>query len=294
MQNFIFKIVFLFFLVDPFQIDAKPFHFPVSSKEEALTYLHSVAFEKSEFWPAVNPQLFSNNLIKNIEDPVFLYAGRNTNFCGYAALSYYLIIEDPLGYAKFMTSLFKEGKANYGKALFSPSAAIRAFVGKVMYEGDLDQNDADQVLFFTLADHFKGYLNLFHHRYHPGAEQSIWAATNLSKFNRMLSQMLNREVHSIGSDLIRPNINDLPTFLNQKLLENVVFLYLNNTILRKKNHQKLKKRIPTHYIVLISIKEDHGIAMLTYWDAGFKTRRMISLSTLGKLVYGVSWTKKKQ
>ncbi len=265
----------------------------LTEKMKAVAYLNTINFSKNSYWPKVNPQLFKENLYRNIEQPAFLYAGRNTNFCGFAALGYVFLKEDPLGYTKFMADLYLYGKADYANTSFTPSKAIMQMAGQVMFEGELDKNDADQVLFFTLADHFKGYLNIFNHNYHPGDEQGFWAATNLRKFNRMLRVMFHTEINSTGSDLIRPSIDNLSSFLQEKLQSGDVFLYLNNTILRKKNHYKLRKRIPTHYVVLLSISEENGVATLTYWDTGSKTRRMITAKALSKILYGVSWSIRK-
>ncbi len=264
-----------------------------TGKKLSINHINKITFQKSKFWPKVNPQLFEENLRRNIEQPVFLYAGRNTNFCGYAALGYVFLKEDPFGYTKFMTDLYLYGKAVYGTTTFTPSKAIMQMAGQIMFEGELDRNDADQMLFFTLADHFKGYLNIFHHNYSPGYEQGFWAATNLRKFNRMLRVMFKAEIKSKGSDLIRPSFENLASFLNEKLATGDVFLYLNNVILRKKNHNKLRKRIPTHYVVLQSISEENGLVTLTYWDVGSKTRRLITTKTLSKILYGVSWSIRK-
>jgi len=287
---------FLFFFLAVFTVaaNAQPLVINVADqKEQALNYINNTRFAKSSFWPKVNPQLFEENLRRNIKEPVFLYAGRNTNFCSFAALGYVLLKEDPMGYTKFMIELYQHGKADYRNTNFTPSKAILQTAGDIMYEGELDKNDADQVLFFTLADHFKGYLNIFHRDYKPGDEQGLWAATNLKKFNRMLRAMFKTEIRSIGSDLLRPSIDNLSIFLNEKLAEGNVFLYLNNTILRKKNHNKLRRMVPTHYIVLQSISEKDGIATLTYWDVGSKTRRLVTMKTLNKILYGVSWAVRK-
>ncbi len=291
-----YQIIFVLFLLTGFRVElcAQSQARDISTeKKKALIYLSNIHLSKNSYWPKINPQLFEENLHRNIEQPVFLYAGRNTNFCGFAALGYVFLKEDPFGYTKFMTDLYLNGKADYGNTTFTPSKAIMQMAGQIMYEGELDRNDADQMLFFTLADHFKGYLNIFHHNYSPGDEQGFWAATNLRKFNRMLRVMFKAEIKSTGSDLIRPSFENLTSFLNEKLQTGDVFLYLNNTILRKKNHYKLRKRIPTHYIVLQSISEENGVVALTYWDVGSKTLRLTTTKTLSKILYGVSWSIRK-
>lgn len=263
-------------------------------KKLAITYLDSVGrLNSSKYWPAVNPVYFIQNLKRNIEKPVYLYAGRNTNFCAYAALSYILIQQDPQRYVRFMIELFNNGKAKYRKENFNPSEGVRMEAGRIMFEGELDRNHADQVWFLSLADNYKGYINFFNRRYSSGDENKLWASTNLAKFNRMLRRLTGREVHSKGSDLIRPSIKDLPGYLTEKLPNYDVYLYLNNTMLRKKNHNKLKKLIPTHYVVLLSAEEEKNDITFTYWDAAFKTLRKVPVKTLKKILYGVTWVERK-
>lgn len=269
------------------QINGSPV---VSKQKQALAFLKQTTLANSNQWPSVNQQLFLQNLERNIEQPFFLYAGRNTNFCAFAAVGYIMSRQDPLGYVKFMISLYKNGKAEYAGVMYKPSDAVRKRVGLVMYEGELDRNDADQMLFFTLADHFKGYINLFHLHYKEGRELGLWAATNLSKFNDMLRVTMKAEIQCIGYDLTRLKLKNPVQFLQEKLEIGDVFLYLNNRILRRKNHGKVKKHIPTHFIVLKNLTEENGIITMTYWDAGFTTQRQIELNTFKRLLYGVSWS----
>ena len=83
-------------------------------------------------------------------------------------------------------------------------------------------------------------------------------------------------------------------FLQEKLEIGDVFLYLNNRLLRRKNHGKVKRHTPTHYIVLKNITEENGMVTITYWDAGFNTKRQIELSSFKRLLYGVSWSVRKK
>jgi hypothetical protein len=261
-----------------------------SKQQQALAFLKQTKLTSSTQWASVNQQLFLQNLERNIEQPVFLYAGRNTNFCSMAAVGYVMSRQDPLGYVQFMISLYKNGKAEYAGVMYKPSAAVRKRVGLVLYEGELDRNDADQMLFFTLADHFKGYINIFHLNYKEGRELGLWAATNLSKFNDMLRVTMKAEIQCIGYDLTRLKLRNPVQFLQEKLEIGDVFLYLNNSILRRKNHAKVKKHIPTHFVILKNLTEENGIVTMTYWDAGFTTQRQIELNTFKRLLYGVSWS----
>jgi len=262
----------------------------ISKKQQALFLLQNTSLTTSTHWQNVNPELFLANLKRNIEEPVFLYAGRNTNFCGYAAAGYILLREDPAGYVQFMLDLYNNGKATYANVLYQPGNAVQKTAGTILYEGELDRNDADQVFFFTLAEHYKGYLNILHLNYKQGRELGLWAATNLAKFNRMLRAMMQTEIRCIGYDLVRVKQKDLVESLQKKLIQGDVFLYLNNSVLRKKNHNKVKKHIPTHYIVLKSIAEENGIITMTYWDAGFTTQRQIDKKALYSMLFGISWS----
>jgi hypothetical protein len=262
----------------------------------ALNYLDSVgSLPKSKYWQHINPKRFVENLRKNIEHPLFFYAGANTNFCSYAALSYSCLKYEPLRYVQFMIKIYKEGTAVYRHVYFTPSSQIKQAAGLLHFKGELDINHADQLWFLVLADHFKGYLNILSLTYKPGAEDKFWAATNFAKFNNMLRRMCNYEVKSLGSDIIRPNIPHTADYLREKLDAGYdVFLYLNNTILHKKNHNKIKKRIPTHFVVLTDIYEDdNDIVTLTYWDYGFKTLQQIDAVTFKKIIYGITWCKQK-
>jgi hypothetical protein len=266
----------------------------VSKQQQALTLLKKTTLSANSVWASVNPQLFLQNLQRNIDQPVFLYAGRNTNFCSFAVIGYMISRENPLSYVEFMIELYKKGKAEFAGVTYRPSAAVRKQVGRVLYEGELDRNDADQMLFFTLADHFKGYLNLFHLNYKEGRELGLWAATNLAKFNDMLRVTMKAEIQCLGYDLIRAKLKKPTAYLQEKLALGDVFLYLNNSILRKKNHRKFKKHIPTHYVVLKNIQEENGIITMTYWDAGFTTQRQIETRAFRSLLFGVSWSIRKK
>ena len=123
----------------------------------------------------------------------------------------------------------------------------------------------------SLANKFKGYLNIFNLKYDALDENTMWAATNLAKFNRMLRRLCKYKINSRGSDLIRPKSNNIIASLTEKLSQGEVYLYLNNSILRKKNHNKIEKRIPTHYVALTEIKEvdNHSINLLFHKKLDF-------------------------
>jgi hypothetical protein len=88
-------------------------------------------------------------------------------------------------------------------------------------------------------------------------------------------------------------MDHLTTFLTTKLSENhQVFLYLNNAILHKSNHNKVSYRLPTHYVVLMGITENEEMINLTYWDYGFKTLLQLPFEVFKDILFGVTWCKK--
>jgi len=93
--------------------------------------------------PILNQYYFCSNLKTTIHEPISIYPGNGTNFCGYGALSYLFLQDDPLGYAKLLLELYKEGKASFANVVFAPSEAIKKEAGRLRYKG---------VLEFTLAE----------------------------------------------------------------------------------------------------------------------------------------------
>lgn len=260
---------------------------------KALEFLRSAdSIQQSIHWPFITPQAFLNNVIRNIEQPFKMNNGSNTNFCAFGALTYTCLRNEPLRYAKCMIDLYRNGQAMYRNILLSPSPAIRQSAGRMIFQGDLDIYPADQAWFLCLAHRFKGYLNFFNRKYQAGDENTMWASTNLAKFNRMLRKLCKYKVDSRGSDLVRPRSRNLTAFLKEKLGEGEVYLYLNNTVLRKKNHNRLQQWIPTHYVVLLEVmEEDKDTVMVKYWDGGYKTFRVVSLNSLKQVIYGISWVR---
>jgi hypothetical protein len=213
-----------------------------TDRAKALTYLKSMdTLQRSIHWPNVLPRQFLANVINNVENPYTFSTGRGTYFCAFGAVSYTCLKNEPYRYAVCMVELYKNGIAKYRDVVLTPSDAIKAAAGKMEYQGDLDIHPADQIWFLCLADRFKGYLNFFNKKYNTGDENTMWAATNLAKFNRMLRRMCKYKVSSRGSDFVRPWISDKYNFLKQKMDEGEVYLYINNTVFRKKNHNLTRR-----------------------------------------------------
>jgi hypothetical protein len=265
-----------------------------STREQAIAFIEKInELKPSAHWPKIKPALFLKNVKENIYTPLTMYAGTNTNFCGYATLSYLFLQDDPLGYAKLMLQLYKDGKAKFAKVFFQPSQPIMDVAGSLKFRGELDIRPAEQMWFLCLADHFKGYLNYFNTHYDAGDENNLWAAVNYAKFNRMIKRLLNYNVASTGSDLIRPMINDMYEYLFNLMKNGITVVYLNNTVLHKK-HDLPKVRLPSHYVILLDLnKVNDNLINFTYWDYGFRTLRQISPSFLQKIIFGISHCTKK-
>jgi len=262
----------------------------VSHQQDALRYLDSLGtVERSRFWPSVDPAQFLANLRTFALTPLRFYEGKGTNFCAYSAITYIPLNYDPLGFSRFMVSLYEDGRAKMGKVWFTPGKAIREEAGLIKYKGALDISPAGQMWFLCLADRFKGYLNIFNRHFQKGDENTLWASTNFAKFNRMVRRLFLFEVHARGSDLIRPWVHDLYGYLEQRSKEGPIFLYLNNRLLYKKKHVVTRLGIPTHYVLLLDIyKTSDGRVNIVYWDYGKKTLQQVPPRLLRKIIFGIS------
>lgn len=263
---------------------------PFSTASQAIAYLNNIkSLDSSRFWPNIDPELLLANLSSSIKGPLKSFEGKNTNFCSYTALSYVPIRYNPLGFTKFIIDLYQKGQAKMGKAIIRPGSAVRLMAGRLKYKGELDINHLGQMWFLSLADHFKGYLNVFNMGFNEGDENTLWAATNFSKFNTMLRKLFRFKVVGRGSDLVRPKVADIYTYLHERLEKGMVFLYLNNRLLYKKNHVKMRLGIPTHYVVLTDIRKEGDDITIIYWDAGRKTLQQVDASFLNSIIYGISY-----
>ena len=259
-----------------------------STKKEALAFIDKIDQSKeNSLWPNIKPKLFYDNLKLNLENPKSFYPGRSTNFCAYGALSYLVMEKDPLGYVKFMNELYDKGEATFNNNHFKPSTAVMKAAGSLKFKGVLDIRHAEQMWFLVLADKFKGYLNFFDKKFSEGDENAFWAATNLAKFDRMVNKMCGVHVKAVGSDLIKPWVKDVYSYLSKRIDSNIVSLYINNRIIHKKNHDKVKFSIPTHFIILKNISKQDNLVTLRYWDYGGETQMQVSSRTLKKIIFGI-------
>jgi hypothetical protein len=266
----------------------------ISSIEKAVAFVDGINnLAPSSYWPNIKPELFLENLKTNIHQPHSPYQGRGTNFCGYGALTYLFIQKDPLGYAQLILKLYQQGEATYGNTHFKASDPIKIAAGKLRFKGILDIRPAEQMWYLCLADHYKGYLNIFNRRYDPGDEDKVWASVNYAKFNRMVKKLLNYKVKAKGADLFHPHVGDLYLYISEHLKTGSVVLYINNRLVHKKNNVRLKPGFPTHYIVLKEIIEAENKITLVYWDYGGKTLIELTPALMKKITFGIVHCTKK-
>jgi hypothetical protein len=262
----------------------------ISTPVQAIAFLDSLnRLDSSRFWPNVDPDLFLENLRSFAIAPLHFYEGKSTNFCAYSALTYIPLSHDPLGFSRFMISLYQTGTAKMGKVTFKPGRSIRNEAGQLRYKGALDISPAGQMWILILADKFKGYLNVFNHHFNKGDENTLWASTNYAKFNRMLRKLFFMKTRARGADLVHPWIGNRYEFLHQKMSEGLVFIYLNNRLLYKKKHVVTRLHIPTHYVLLMDIyKSDNGDINIIYWDYGRKSLQQTDERFLRKIIFGIT------
>lgn len=243
----------------------------------------------SAFWPNIRPSFFFANIRKNLEQPTKINQGNATNFCGYAAMTHILLTYQPGTYLRHILALYRTGKTSLDKRELTPSERVRKAAGTLHNKGELDILLADQLWFLTLADQFKGYMNIFDHKYNPGDENKIWAGTNYGKFNSMLRDFTHDSLTSRGTDFLRPALKDFYEYLNESLQHGVVMLFVNSKYLYPHKYTLFKLRAPTHFIVLYELnKVEDDLIEMKYWDYGLKTQQFITRKRLFKLIFGIT------
>lgn len=125
-------------------------------------------------------------------------------------------------------------------------------------------NELDQMLFMTLADHYKGYTNV-DLNYDPGNEEGLWAGGVLSKAVDVWNDF-GFDVEVTGSDLgwVSTGENKINA-VTEAMETNDVVLYVNSG---KFKRDEGLNATATHYIHVESIEQVGGKYEITYWDYG--------------------------
>ena len=240
----------------------------------------------SPYWPNIRPGAFFMNVRQNIVYPEKIYQGHYTNFCGYAAVSVVFCRERPDAYTRCMLELYWKAETTIHGVRIKPSDAIREAAGSLQGKGKLNLYPADQLWLLCLPETFKGYMNI-DRRYRLGDENRSWAICTIGKFNNMARKLVDADVTSWGSDLVRPTSLSNVEFIREQLTKGPVVLYVNSKYLHPTKFRLLVLRAPTHYIILYDIAEVDGVIALKYWDYGLKTVELMKPKRLRKMTFGI-------
>jgi hypothetical protein len=251
---------------------------------ELLTAMDTT--QGSSYWPHIRPGEFFLNVRENIVYPEKIYQGHYTNFCGYAALSVILCREQPDSYTRSILELYARGETTLNGARIRPSDAIRSAAGNLQGKGKLNLNPADQLWLLCMPETYKGYMNL-DRRYQRGDENKSWAICTIGKFNRMVRTLVDADVASWGSDLVRPSGRADVSFMREQLSRGHLVLYVNSKYLHPSKFRIFVLRAPTHYIILYDIAEENGVVTVKYWDYGLKTVELMNPKRLKKMTFGI-------
>jgi hypothetical protein len=104
----------------------------------------------------------------------------------------------------------------------------------------------------------------------------------------MVRQLLHYKTEARGADLMRPKVKDLYEYVAERLTTGTVVLFINNRIVHKKNHVRIKLQVPTHFIVAESISKTDDLITFVYWDYGGKTLLQLSPDFFKRIVFGVT------
>lgn len=259
-----------------------------SSQLLALKMLNETdTSSSSTYWPGINPTLFFDNVRNNVLYPDKINQGQSNNFCGYATVTHILLQYHPDVYVRSILELYRKGEVRINKKKLRISRMVRSAAGTLKNNGDLQVLHANQLWFLSLADNFKGYLNILNYRYKPGDEKKLWASTNYAKFNRMVRRVDNMQTIAVGSDLIRPWVNKY-NYLKKRSSSGTILLYINSNYMRPSRYTLLKMPIPTHYVVLYEISKTNGLIQIKYWDYGLKTEQFLTKKELRKMIFGIT------
>jgi hypothetical protein len=109
----------------------------------------------------------------------------------------------------------------------------------------------------------------------------------------MARNLMHYKINARGSDLMRPYIDDLYEYISNKMKSGKVVLFINNRIVHKKNHTKLKLGIPTHFIVAEKISKVNDLITFVYWDYGGRTQLQMSPAFFERIIFGISTCTRK-
>ncbi len=284
-------------ILDPQQ---KPPH--TSTPAEALSVIPADdALPQSAHFTKVNPNDFLHQLRARVAEGGHegTNQGAETNFCWAAAIAKHAYDKDPKGMAEAMINLYETGifvynNNNGGMNIPEASPAARNAVGdEQVFGNNQDEergrtiNELDQMLFMTLADHYKESINYADliPGYQAGDEEGLWAGGVLSKATKVWEDF-GFDVEVTGADV---KLEGFTVVLNifevQEAMEtNDVVLYVNSD---KFKLDEGSNYTATHYIHIESIEQVGGKYEITYWDYGAIHQVTMNATQFTAAVYGM-------
>lgn len=169
------------------------------------------------------------------------------------------------------------------------SQAARNAVGSNIFDNNQDEdrgqtiNELDQMLFMTLADHYKGYTNV-DQNYDPGDEEGLWAGGVLAKAVKVWKDF-GFDIEVTGSDLGWASTGENKINAVREAMETKdVVLYVNSG---KFKRDEGINATATHYIHVESIKQVGNKYEITYWDYGHNHQVTMDATQFFWAVYGL-------
>lgn len=258
--------------------------------------------DQSEHFTNVDPDTFLDQLRERVSEGGHekTNQGAGTNFCWAAAIVKEAY--DPKGMAEAMIDLYKTGTFTYdnnngGMSVPEASQEARDAVGSDVFDDNQNVedgqtiNDIDQMLFMTLADHYKGYTNL-DQEYDPGDEEDpLWSGGALSKAVQVWGDF-GFDIEVMGVDAVGWEPNTSKRDLVEEALEaGEVVLYVNSGAFKGGSYMNLTA---THYIHVSSVEEISDNDPMTidmievkYWDYGGEHTQQMSPEQFHRSVYGI-------
>lgn len=279
-------------ILDPQQQPPK-----TSTPAEALAAVpENGTLAQSTHFPNVDPNDFLDQLRARVSEGGHegTNQGAGTNFCWAAAIAKHAYDKDPKGMVDAMMGLYENGTFVYdnnngGMNVPEASQAARNAVGSDVFNDNQDEqmgqtiNELDQMLFMTLADHYKGYTNV-DLNYDPGNEEGLWAGGVLNKAVDVWNDF-GFDVEVTGSDLGWSSTGENRINAVTEAMEtNDVVLYVNSG---KFKRDEGLNATATHYIHVESIEQVGGKYEITYWDYGATHQVTMDATQFFWSVYGM-------
>lgn len=273
------------------EIDGAPCR---SEPAQALAWIktHCEGIPQSKHFVHVKPAEFVELLKQRVQDPDGIHQG-NTNFCWAAAAMSTTIKKDPLGFTEMMVGLYNEGKGEYrcsdAVVTLKPCPDVRNAVGTGTFDDDksLVHQTVDQMMFMSLADHYKNYFNTLRHRYRPGDEGTArWAGGTLGKFRRVMKDF-GHSFTTRGSDMLFVHRFKAKAVQDELAAGRDVMLFINSGFFFGKDKPLYEKISGTHWIRVRKVELIGDEYSVDLWDYGEWQTWCVTPRRFQQGVYGI-------